>query len=66
MGISMESRMHYENIYNELKPEQRKIVDDKVLEIWRDNTLRGDMIRAISYKLLSDIGFRGGDVYENI
>jgi|WetSurSiteA1Bulk_404760.scaffolds.fasta_scaffold519280_1 hypothetical protein len=65
MGIDMELRMNYEKIYDGLTPEQKKIVDDKVLEIWRDNTLRGDMIRAMSYKLLSDIGFKGGDTYES-
>lgn len=65
MGIDMEFRMNYEKIYNKLTPEQRKIVDEKILEIWRDNTLNGFMIRAMSYKLLSDIGFKGGDVYES-
>jgi hypothetical protein len=61
----MELRMNYEKMYDRLTPDQKKIVDDKVLEIWRDNTLRGDMIRAMSYKLLSDIGFKGGDTYES-
>jgi hypothetical protein len=65
MGIDMELRMNYEKMYDRLTPDQKKIVDDKVLEIWRDNTLRGDMIRAMSYKLLSDIGFKGGDTYES-
>jgi hypothetical protein len=64
MGIDMELRMNYEKIYDRLTPDQKKIVDDKVLEIWRDTTLTGYMIRAMSYKLLSDIGFKGGDIYE--
>jgi hypothetical protein len=64
MGIDMELRMNYEKIYDRLTPEQKKIVDDKIMEIWRDNTFNGAMIRAMSYKLLSDIGFRGGDTYE--
>jgi hypothetical protein len=64
MGIDMELRMNYEKIYDRLTPDQKKIVDERVLEVWRDNTLRGDMIRAMSYKLLSDIGFKDGDVYE--
>ena len=65
MGIDMELRMNYEKIYNRLTPEQKKIVDERTLEIWRDNVLNGDMIRSMSYKLLSDIGFRGGDIYES-
>ena len=60
----MELRMNYEKIYDRLTPEQKKIVDDKIMEIWRDNTFNGAMIRSMSYKLLSDIGFRGGDTYE--
>ena len=59
----MELRKNYEDIYNKLIPEQKKIVDDKIMEIWRDNAFSGNMIRAMSYKLLSDIGFRGGDMY---
>ena len=60
----MELRMNYEEIYNRLTLEQKKIVEDKIMEIWRDNTFNGDMIRVMSYKLLSDIGFTGGDTYE--
>lgn len=58
--------MNYEKIYDRLTPDQKKIVDDKIMEIWRDNTFNGSMIRAMSYKLLSDIGFKGGDVYEKM
>lgn len=61
---AMTFRKNYEELYGKLSLEQRKIVDEKILMIWRDNDLTGDMIRVISYKLLSDIGFRGGDVYE--
>jgi len=57
-------RKNYEELYATLSPEQRKIVDEKILEIWCNNDFNGDMIRVISYKMLSDIGFKGGDVYE--
>jgi len=60
----MKLRLNYEEIYNRLTLEQKKIVDDKIMEIWCDNAFNGSMIRAMSYKLLSDIGFKGGDTYE--
>jgi len=57
-------RKNYEELYSKLSTEQRNVVEEKILTIWRDNNFNGDMIRMLSYKLLSDIGFKGGDVYE--
>lgn len=62
--------MHYtgdfEEIYCEkLNNDQREIVDNEVLKVWKNNNLNADMIRAVSFKLLMCIGnSKGGDIYE--
>jgi len=60
----MQFNKNYEELYSKLSVEQREVVFEKVLVIWRDNDLNGDMIRTIAYKLLVSIGHTGGDKYE--
>lgn len=62
----MQFNKNYEELYSKLSMEQREIVSEKVLAIWRDNDLNGDMIRAIAYKLLISIGFKGGDKFQQL
>lgn len=55
----MQFNKNYEELYSKLSVEQREVVFEKVLAIWRDNDLNGDMIRTIAYKLLASIGSNG-------